>query len=53
MLVILGFAEWLRAYLEIALAWIDEYWVPGTVVMVLGVGVYYWRRRKPLAALED
>jgi membrane protein DedA with SNARE-associated domain len=53
MLITLGFAEWLREYLEIALAWIDEYWIPGTVVMVSLVAVYRWRRRTPLRVMED
>jgi membrane protein DedA with SNARE-associated domain len=53
MLIVLFFAEALRAYLEIALAWIEEYWVPGTVVMVIGVGLYRWRRRAPSPVLED
>ncbi len=53
MLLVLAFAEWMREYLEIALAWIDQYWIPGTIVMVLLVAVYRWRRRTPLAAFED
>lgn len=42
--IVVGFAEWMRDYLEIALTWIDEYWLPGTVMMVLGVAIYRWRR---------
>lgn len=53
MLLILGFAEWMRAYIEVALAWIDEYRVPGTVVMVLAVLIYRLRRRTPVTVMED
>ena len=52
MLLVLGFAEWMRAYVEIALAWIDEYWIPGTVVMVALVGLYHWRRRAPFTVVD-
>ena len=52
-LLILGIAEWMRAYIEIALAWIDEYWVPGTVLMVLAVLIHRLRRRRPLTPMED
>jgi membrane protein DedA with SNARE-associated domain len=48
MLLVLGLAEWLRVYIEALLGWIDAYWVPGTVVMVAGVLVYRWRRRRSL-----
>jgi hypothetical protein len=44
MLLILGFAEMVREPIEIALAWIDEYWVPGTAVMVVGVLIFQWIR---------
>jgi hypothetical protein len=53
MLVTIYFAEWMREYIEIALVWIDEYWVPGTVLMVAGVAAYRWRRRTPLRVMED
>ena len=53
MLLILSFAEWVRGYLEITLAWIEEYWIPGTVVMVLGVGVYRGRKRRPRVEIKD
>ncbi len=53
MVLVLGFAAWIREYIEIALAWIDEYWIPGTVVMVAGVAIYRWRRRNPLTVMED
>jgi hypothetical protein len=52
LIAIVALAEWLREYLEIALAWIDEYWLPGTVLMVAGVALYTWRR-KPGAALTN
>ncbi len=53
MLAVLFFADVLRSYLEIALAWIEAYWVPGTVVMVTLVGLYRWRRKSPATVLED
>jgi membrane protein DedA with SNARE-associated domain len=47
MIGILLFAEMLREPIEWMLARIDEYWVPGTVVMVLGVLAYQlWRARR-------
>lgn len=47
LLVILAFGEVLREPIEWVLAWIDEYWVPGTVVLVLGMLVYQgWRVRR-------
>jgi membrane protein DedA with SNARE-associated domain len=52
-LLVLGFAAWIREYIEVALAWIDEYWIPGTVVMVALVAVYRWRRRAPSRVMED
>lgn len=52
-LLVLGLAAWLDAYLEIARAWIEEWWVPGTVLMVLGVALYRWRRRAPIKVMED
>lgn len=53
MIFLLLFADWVREYLEIALAWIDAYWLPGTVVMVIVVAVYRWRRRAPIRVMED
>ncbi len=52
-LLVLGFAAWIREYIEVALAWIDEYWIPGTVVMVTLVALYRWRRRAPSSVMED
>ena len=52
-LLVLGFAAWIREYIEVVLAWIDEYWIPGTVVMVALVGVYRWRRRAPSPVMQD
>jgi len=47
MVGILLFAELLREPIEWTLAWIDEHWVPGTVVMVLGILAYQgWQRRR-------
>jgi membrane protein DedA with SNARE-associated domain len=47
---VLGFAEWLREPIEWLLARIDEYWIPGTFVLVTGMIVYQWRRRTALRA---
>jgi membrane protein DedA with SNARE-associated domain len=44
MLVVLGVAEWLSEPIEQLLGLIAEYWIPGTVVLVIGVAVYRWRR---------
>jgi hypothetical protein len=44
MLFILGFAEILRGPIMEVLDWIDENWVPGTLVLVLATLVYQWRR---------
>lgn len=46
MLVVLGLAEWLREPILGLLAWIDRHWVPGTVLLVTGILVYHWRRRR-------
>jgi len=51
--LLLGFAVWIREYLEIARDWIDAHWVPGTVVMVLAVLVYRLARRTPTKLMED
>lgn len=51
LLAILFFADALRAYIELALAWIDRYWVPGTVVMVALVALYQWKGRRRLPAI--
>ena len=38
------FADLFREPIEQLLAWIDEYWVPGTIVLVTVLGVSQWRR---------
>jgi len=53
MLLILGFAEWVREYIEAILAWIDAHWLPGTAVMLALVLLYRWRRRRPSIVVED
>jgi membrane protein DedA with SNARE-associated domain len=45
LLIVLGIAGWLRPYIEVVLAWIDRYWVPGTVLMVALVLLYAWKGR--------
>jgi membrane protein DedA with SNARE-associated domain len=44
MIVVIGFAEWLRTPIEALLALIDAYWMQGTVVLVAGIALYQWRR---------
>jgi membrane protein DedA with SNARE-associated domain len=44
MIVLIGFAEWLRAPIEALLALIDEYWVPGTLILIAAIALYQWRR---------
>jgi hypothetical protein len=51
--VMVFFGEVLREYIEVILAWINEYWLPGTLVMVVAVGIYRWRRQVPVSAIED
>ncbi len=53
LLAVLYFAEWIRDYIETVLSWIDEVWIPGTVVMVAAVLLYRWRRRPGPIRLED
>jgi membrane protein DedA with SNARE-associated domain len=45
MLLVLAVASWLREPIEELLAWIEAWWIPGTVVLAAGVGVHAWRRR--------
>ncbi|NNL66322.1 MAG: hypothetical protein HKP30_08775 [Myxococcales bacterium] len=55
--VMVQFAELLRGPIEALLAWIDEHWLPGTVVLVTVIALHRWRlarraalnRREPLA----
>ena len=51
LLAILFLADTLRAYIELALAWIDRYWIPGTVVMVALVALYQWKGRRRLPTI--
>ena len=47
--LVMGFAEWIREYVEIALAWIDAYWIPATVVTASGVVLFQLWQRRPRA----
>jgi len=40
MLLLLAVAEWLEAPIRVVLAWIDEHWIPGTVVLVAGIAIW-------------
>jgi membrane protein DedA with SNARE-associated domain len=56
MSLMLGFAELLREQIEIVLAWIDEWWQPGTALMVVGMLVYQWiriRRKRAAARVSE
>jgi membrane protein DedA with SNARE-associated domain len=46
MILIVLFGEWMREPIEAILAWIDRYWIPGTVLMVAGVLAYRYRRKR-------
>ena len=46
--VLLSAAAWLRGPIETLRGWIDTYWLPGTVVLVIGVAIYGWRQRHSL-----
>jgi uncharacterized membrane protein YdjX (TVP38/TMEM64 family) len=46
MLVMIGVAGWLRQPIEQLLAIADEYWVPGTVLILLAMGVHQWRAQR-------
>lgn len=50
MIVVIVFAEWLREPIEWLLALIDEYWVPGTVVLASAVAFHQWRRLRTARA---
>ena len=45
MVVVLWFGEWLREPIERLLELFDEYWIPGTIVLVAGTALYQWRKR--------
>ena len=47
MILVILMAEWLREPIEALLELIDAYWVPGTVLMVVGVLLYRWRGGSP------
>ena len=56
MCLLVAFGAWLREPLEAMLAFIDEYWVPGTAVLVTGIALQQWRQRSVAARsrrLED
>ncbi len=46
MVLVVAVGEALRAPIERVLALIDEYWIPGTVLLVAGVALYQWRMRR-------
>jgi membrane protein DedA with SNARE-associated domain len=43
MMIVIAMASWLREPIEALLELVDAYWVPGTILMVLGVLVYRWK----------
>lgn len=52
-LIVIGIAASVRGSIEIALAWIDAHWIPGTIAMLALVALYRWRRRAPTVLMED
>ena len=44
------FADVFRGPIEQLLEWIDEYWVPGTILLVAILGVTQWRRLRAARA---
>ena len=50
--LVIVLAEEMRGTIEAILAWIDSYWIPGTVLMVLGVLLYRARVRGRLPSVE-
>ena len=52
MLLVLAFAELLREPIVWLLTWIDEYWLPGTLVLAVGTLVYQWLRIRRARALR-
>jgi hypothetical protein len=47
MIAIVWFGEWMREPIERLLALFDEYWIPGTIVLVTVTAIYQWRKRQP------
>ena len=52
MLIVLWIGDWLREPIQIVVGWINQYWVPGTVVLVAGIAFYQWRQRVRAARAE-
>ena len=46
MIVIFWFGDWMREPIEYLLALFDEVWIPGTILLVTGTGLYQWRKRQ-------
>lgn len=45
-LLVMGFAAWLRVYVEMVLAWIEAWWLPATALTVAGVVLYRLASRR-------
>ncbi len=43
MLIVVALGEYFRAPIEALLALINEYWIPGTVLLVLALALFRWR----------
>ena len=53
MVVVVGLAEWLRGPLVAVLELIDEYWLPGTVLIVAAIALHLgWRRAAAARAVS-
>jgi membrane protein DedA with SNARE-associated domain len=52
MLIVIWIGDWLREPIEVLLAWIREYWLPGTIVLIAGIALYQRRKRRPAPAIN-
>ena len=46
MLILIWLGEWLREPIEWLLEWLRSYWLPATLVMVAGMGIYQWIQQR-------
>lgn len=50
MVLVLELGDWLKEPLDYVRMWIDAYWLPGTIALVVLIGFYQWRKRRREAA---
>jgi len=46
MILVIEVAERFRGPIEWILGWVDEYWIPGTVLIVAAMGIYQWKSKR-------